>query len=379
MLALKAGTLITPNEVLKESFIVIDKGKIVQISKSKPDNMRVHDYGDSILSPGFVDIHTHGSFGIDIMNASQWMLSELACKLPTAGVTSFFPSTVTDNFSRLKEALQCSLKASKAGKGANILGVHLEGPYLNVEKKGAQMEEYIRAPSFEEFSELFKAGEGLLKRITVAPDVAGSIEFIEKVIKNFDVTVSLGHTNATYDQTRLAFDCGAKLVTHLFNGMRELHHREPGIVGAALIRDDVFTEAIVDLVHLHPATVMLIYRCKSAKRMVLVTDSTAGAGLPDGSYKLGPVSVVIKDGVSRLADGALAGSTLTMIKAVQNAVKIGVSVGDAIAMATSTPCKALKIRGKGEIAVGCDADLLVLDKQLNIRSTYINGEVFKIN
>jgi len=375
MLALKVGGVLTPHRRFGESYILIEEGKIAQVAVERPRFVdEVHSYDGCMAVPGFVDLHMHGCFGIDVMNASSMRLRELAERLPATGVTSFMPSTVSDDFSRLSSVIENVRVASEARIGAQVLGVHLEGPYLNAENRGAHLLDQIRPPSIEEFKALYGKSQGLLKRVTVAPEVVGGLGFIEDVSARFDVTVSIGHTNATFDEAFEAFDRGAKIVTHLFNGMRKLDHREPGVAGAALTRADVFVEAIVDLVHLHPATVRLIHRCKGAKRMLLVTDAMAAAGLSDGLYRLGRTQVSVKDGVARLGDGVLAGSALTMIQAVKNAVKVGIPLRDALAMASDSPCEAMKFKGKGRLEQGFDADILILDRRLNLVSTYVGGK-----
>ncbi|MGQ9781529.1 MAG: N-acetylglucosamine-6-phosphate deacetylase [Nitrososphaeria archaeon] len=377
MLAIKVGTIFTPYRRLGESYVVIDKGKIVRISRERPKYANeIHSYEDCMAAPGFVDLHMHGSFGIDIMNASPQKLCELAERLPATGVTSFIPSTVSDDFSRLAKTFENLKEASAAQLGANILGIHLEGPYLNSENRGAHLSDYIRPPSIEEFTSLYIKSQGLLKRVTVAPEVVGGLDFISAVSDRFKVAVSVGHTSATFNDAIQAFDRGATMATHLFNCMRRIDHREPGVVAAALIRPDIFVETIVDLFHLHPATVKLIYRCKGARRMLLVTDAIAASEMPDGSYQLGRTRITVKDRIATLPDGILAGSTLTMTKAIQNAVKIGIPIQDVLAMASDTPCRALKLNRKGRLRSGFDADLVVLDKVLNPVSTYVGGKKY---
>ncbi|MCX8170711.1 MAG: amidohydrolase family protein, partial [Candidatus Bathyarchaeota archaeon] len=194
----------------------------------------------------------------------------------------------------------------------------------------------------------------------------------------FGVKVSLGHTDATYEQALSAIKAGANIITHLFNGMRGYHHREPGIIGAALTTD-VYAEVIVDFIHLHPATVDLTVKCKGPGKTILVSDATPGAGLPDGIYTLGPSKVIVRDGVARTEEGGLAGSTLMLINAVRNMVRIGLPLNDAFRMATSTPCDAMCIKGLGRVARGCRADLLILNKRLEILEIYSNGEICEIN
>ncbi|MBS7634244.1 N-acetylglucosamine-6-phosphate deacetylase [Candidatus Bathyarchaeota archaeon] len=375
MFAIRAGTILTPNRILKEAYIAVEDDRIVNVSGEKPKDAReVYRYDEHIVSPGFVDIHTHGSFGVDTTYSSSREILDLSKILPSTGVTSYFPSIMTESPEQMKDAIRNIREAleSKNNGSSKILGTHLEGPYLNPAMCGAQPKEHIRKPSLEEFNEFYKLSGGTLKRITVAPEIDGGIEFIKDAVRKFEVKVSLGHTDATYEQTIKAIEAGASIITHLYNGMRGFHHREPGIVGAALT-ENVYVEVIVDFIHLHPATVNLVMKCKGSNRTILVTDSISGAGLGDGVYKLGSRAVTIKDGVARLSDGALAGSMLTMIGAVQNAVKSGMPLRDAVKMAALTPCNAMGIKDSGKIVRGCKADFIVLDKQMRITDAFIDG------
>ncbi|MCX8189066.1 MAG: N-acetylglucosamine-6-phosphate deacetylase [Nitrososphaeria archaeon] len=378
MFALEASTIFTPTKILKDTYIIVSDGKVVKLTKTLPTNVdKIDSYESCIVAPGFVDIHTHGGFGVDIMYSCTNDIKKFIEKLPNTGVTSFVPSTVTDSFESLKRFSE-KFSSIKYVKGSEVIGIHFEGPYINIEMAGAQSKDHIRCPSVEEVKVLSGFFNHIKKRVTLAPELEGGIDFI-KALKGLNIITSIGHTCASYQQTIQAFSAGARLVTHIFNGMKPFHHREPGVVGAALNCPNVYAETILDLIHLHPATVELVYRCKGSKRMVLVTDAIAGAGLDDGTFKLGPMGIIVKDGISRLSDGTLAGSTLTMDKAVKNAVKIGIPLIKVLEMATLTPCKAMMVEGKGYIREGNDADLIVLDKNLNVISTYIKGEKFFSN
>jgi N-acetylglucosamine-6-phosphate deacetylase len=374
MFALRASAVLTPSRILKEAYVTVEGNRIVNVSEEKPKDVgEIYRYDEHIISPGFVDIHTHGGFGVDITYSGSKEISELSKILPSTGVTSYFPSVMTESPERMINALRNIIEVSKSrGGSSRILGIHLEGPYLNKSRCGAQPKEHIRKPSFEEFNGFYSLSGGMLKRITVAPEVENGIEFIEGIVGKYKVKVSLGHTDATYEQTVRAIEAGANIITHLYNGMRGFHHREPGTVGAALT-ENVYAEIILDFIHLHPAAVKLAVKCKGPDKTILVTDSISGAGLGDGAYALGSQTVIVKDGVARLGDGTLAGSTLTMIRAVQNALKAGISLKDAVKMASLTPCSAMGIKDAGKISRGCRADLIVLDKQLRIIDTYIDG------
>ncbi len=374
MLAVKAKTILTPYRTLKDAYLIIRKDRIVGVSRERPiDVDEIRAYDDCIITPGLVDIHMHGGFGVDILYSSSRGILELSKKLLTTGVTSYMPSIVTASLEDMKSAIRNLKEAAKSNFGSKILGIHLEGPYLNPARSGAQPRGYIRKPSFEEFEEFYRLSDGMIRRVTVAPEIDGGIEFIGNVVEKFGVKVSIGHTDATYDQALEAFSAGASIITHLYNGMRRFHHREPGIVGATLVRD-VYAEIIADLVHLHPATITFTVRCKNPSRIVLVSDSISGAGLEDGEYKFGPYNLIIEKGVAKLRDGTLAGSTLTMIRAVRNMVKIGVSLKNAVRMATSTPSNAMGIRDIGKISRGCKADFIVLNKHMEVIEAYVDGK-----
>lgn len=378
MFAIRAGLILTPDRVVRDSYVLINVDRIVGISGDKPkDVSEVHKYDDCILTPGFVDIHTHGGFGIDVTYSSEKDINELSKILPTTGVTAYIPSTVTDSLQQIEMAIKNINSASKIGGGSKILGIHLEGPYLNPLRRGAQSAEYMRKPSLEEFERFYSVSHGLVKRITIAPEIEGGIDFIRKVIGRFRVKVSLGHSDATYEQALDAIEAGASIITHIYNGMREYHHREPGIVGAALMAKNVYAEIIADFIHLHPATINLVLKCKGSSKTILVTDATPGAGLKDGIYWLGPRKVIIKDGVARTEDGTLAGSTISMIKAIRNILKIGFPLRETIRMATTTPCNAMGLRGIGKISRGYKADFVIMNKQLEIVEVYIDGEPYE--
>jgi len=376
-MALWASEVVTPYKVLKDSYVLIDveRGVIKGFSDKLPSDVKeAEEYPNGIIIPGMIDIHIHGAYGRDVSEGKVEAVLEMAKKLTRHGVTSFLPTVVTSPLSAIKESVRAVREALNIGqKGSRILGVHVEGPYLSVEKAGAEPVAYLRKPNLDEFLELYKISGGSLRRITIAPELEGSLELIREAVGR-GVIVSLGHSNATYDEAVRAMDEGALLATHLFNGMRGLHHREPGVVGAFLERDDAYVEVIADLVHLHRATLRLVYKCKGSGRMLLITDSIAATGLPDGIYELGPQKVTVKGGVCRLEDGTLAGSTLTMDRALKNMVKeVGVPLREAVEMATSNPAKLLGLKSLGEVKVGAKADLAVLSRDLEVVATYIEG------
>ncbi|MDF2662843.1 MAG: N-acetylglucosamine-6-phosphate deacetylase, partial [Paenibacillus sp.] len=259
-------------------------------------------------------------------------------------------------------------------RGASIAGIHLEGPYLNVKRKGMQNEKYLRHPDLEEMKSIFAEADGLIKMVTLAPELPGAMELIA-YLREQEVIIAVAHSDATYEEAKKAFDQGASHVTHCFNGMRPIHHREPGLVVAAFEEDHVSLQAIVDHVHLHPAVVRLMYRLKGAHGMVLITDALQAMGLGDGSYSFGGHDVQVVDGVARLADGTLASSTVTMNKALRYTMELGIPLTDAVQMASATPADILGLSNRGRIAPGCRADLVLLDERYDVQWTMIDGKL----
>jgi N-acetylglucosamine-6-phosphate deacetylase len=261
-------------------------------------------------------------------------------------------------------------------QGAEVLGVHLEGPYINPEKHGAHDAEHVRPPSPEEIKEMLEAANRTVKIVTLAPEVNGSKELIKELGK-FGVVTSMGHSNATYSEAVNAIKLGVTHASHTFNGMRSFHHREPGIVGAVLVHDELTAELISDNIHVHPVAMKLLVRTKGTDKVVLVTDAIQAAGMPDGKYKLGKQKVIVEKGVCRLESGELAGSTLTMDEAVRNTMKsVGMPLRIAIKMATINPAVAISVdKSKGSLELGKDADIVIIDYEVNVYVTIVKGKV----
>ena len=379
-LVLKVDRAITPTEELREIGIVIEKDKIkklVRWNEISQDNDVLY-YPNSIAAPGFLDIHTHGYGGYDVTMNNVSGFVEISKSLLKHGVTSFLPSTVTQSQEILLQVCDAIKNAiKKEVKGAEILGLHLEGPHISTGKEaGAQNISFARNPDIKELEELIRNSDHNIKRITLAPELPGAVEYI-KHAKKMGVVVAVGHTNATYEEAILGFDAGITICSHLFNGMRPFHHREPGIIGAYLARDDIYAELITDMVHLHPGTITAVVKLKGIEKLVLITDAIAETSLPDGEYEIGGLETILTDGISRIkATGRLAGSTLTMDVAVKNMVtQIGVALKDAIRMATLNPAEVMKLTNYGRLAPGFVADIVILDSELNILTTICKGTV----
>ena len=380
-LVIKAGKVITPFHVYHDYVVAVDnEGKIGFIgpkSEFTGSGDLFIDASDKILAPGFIDIHIHGANGADVIEGKIESVERVASFIVKHGVTGFYPTTVTSPLEMIKRSIKSLVEAIRRGvRGARILGIHTEGPFFSLEKAGAQDRRYLLKPSIDLINELLELGEGYIKRVTLAPEIDGALDAI-RFLKNEGIVVAMGHTNATYDEAIRAIEAGATVANHIYNQMRNFHHRDPGILGAVLTRDDVYAEIIIDEVHHHYAAREIVIRCKGTDKVALITDSIMATGLPDGEYMLGAQKIIIKNGVSRLPDGTLAGSTLTMDRAIRNTVRhLNVSLQDAIKMATYVPAKIMGIDSRyGSIKIGKQGDLVILDNDMNVLKTIINGEV----
>ena len=374
-LVLTGALIVTPSQVLGPATLEIEGGLVRRIRAGKA--ARGEDLKGAIVAPGFVDLHIHGYGGHDTNSGELEELLALAELLPRYGVTAFLPTAVTAPHEELLRVSRAVAEAVRAQgdrpRGARILGLHLEGPYINPEKAGAQNPAFIRRPSWEEFQAYWDASEGKIRTITVAPELPGALEFIKKAVK-LGITVSIGHTAATYEETKAAIAAGARRATHLFNAMSPIHHRAPGAAVACLLAPEVVVELIADLVHVAGPMLELVWRTAGTERVALVTDAIPAAGLPDGHYALGGLEIEVREGVARLENGALAGSTLSLDRAVRNMVSLGVPLPQALAMATVVPAAAVGAGELGSLEPGGRADFLVLDRELNIQRVYIGGE-----
>lgn len=333
----------------------------------------IFDCRGRTLAPGYVDMHVHGGGGGAFTAGDPDEAREVARFHRRHGTTSIMASLVTAPIPELTKAIGELAGLVEAGE---LAGLHLEGPYLSRARCGAHNPVYLRKPDVDEVKGLLEAGRGTIKMITVAPELPGAIELIEHCVEA-GVVVAVGHTDATYSETRLALAAGATVATHLYNGMRGLHHREPGPPTALLGAANVVVELIADGVHLHDAVIGLTFDAVGADRIALITDAMAAAGVGDGLYPLGPMTVRVTDGVARMLgpDGAIAGSTLTMEKAVARAVEIaGVPIADAVTAASLTPASTIGLADRiGSIAVGKQADLLLLDEKMAVCKVMVKG------
>lgn len=376
--------------VIENGFIEWDSasGKITALGKmdqldQSTDAQRVDLGGQSVI-PGMIDIHTHGANGADVMDATPEALEAIALAAAREGATSFVATTITQDKDLILKALQNVQDYMKddAPTGAEVLGVHLEGPFINESCGGAQPKEYIVPPSVELFSEFQQAAGDAIRIVTVAPEIAGGQELVAEMVQQ-GVIVSLGHSAAKAEQAERVVELGASQVTHLFNGLPSLHHREPGIVGVALRHSEnpehnLCVEMIVDGHHLAPEIVNLVFQIKGSSNIVLVTDAMRATSLKEGLYELGGQKVHVQDGQARLENGSLAGSTLTMSEAIRNMMRYsGCALEDIIQMTSENQAKRLGVFDrKGSLKVGKDADFVVLEKDCSVMLTSCRGSLF---
>jgi len=352
--------------------VVIQDGKIDALLRDPRPRVLPEERREfvGLLCPGFIDLQINGAFGADI-GPDPDAIRILVAKLPATGVTSFLPTLISSP-PELYEGFFEGFEEGAVENGAHVLGAHLEGPFLAPDRKGAHDPANLRPVDLGFVKELLRSGK--VKIMTLAPELPNSLEAIELLLDEGAVA-SAGHTEATCEEVTRAVDAGLRLGTHLFNAMRPLAHREPGTVGALLTDDRVRTGIIADGVHVHEAALRLAHRAKGSEGLILVTDAMQAAGMPPGDYELGGRKVRLEDGAVRLSDGTLAGSALTMDKAVRNAVRfLGVPLAQAVRMAAETPAAALNLDGKGKIAVGCDADFALLDAESTVLETIVAGE-----
>lgn len=373
---LSAGTVLAADRDLTPGVVVIEDGRIARVAAEEPPAGALA-FPDGTLIPGLIDVQVNGGAGVDCLRAGAAAYETLGRYLAATGVTAYLPTIVSAPLDEMRRAGEAAAVAMRRAEPLpEILGVHFEGPYLNPLRRGAHRPQDLRGPDVDEMAETVRRLDGALRLVTLAPELEGA-EAVVRWLAGRGILVAIGHTDATFDEVQAAARWGARMVTHLFNAMRGLHHREPGTAGGALVTPSLALGLIADLVHVHPAVLSLAARAAGLGRIILVTDAIAGAGMGRGSFTLGAQTVEVRDGVPRLPDGTLAGSVLQLHRAVSNfAAAAGVSRRDAVQAASLTPARLLGLqRRKGHIAVGMDADLVVLGRDGDVLLTIARGRI----
>ncbi|MBQ9662182.1 MAG: N-acetylglucosamine-6-phosphate deacetylase [Oscillospiraceae bacterium] len=332
------------------------------------------DLQGQFVVPGLIDIHTHGNSGADFSDGDYDGLLRMGRYLAENGVTGFAPASMTLPYDVLETAYRTArrLRDEQPGGCAALLGINMEGPFFSEKKKGAQNAAYLRNPDWDAFRKLYEAADGLIRIADLAPELPGAAEFTAKAAKL--CTVSVAHTDASYEEAAAVYEAGATHLTHLFNAMPGIHHRKPGVIGAASEREQVYAELICDGQHVHPSAVRMAFRLFPG-RICLISDALRCCGMPDGKYMLGGQDVFLKDGIARLEDGTIAGSAATLWQCLQNAVRFGIPKEEAIRSATVNPARQLGCADRaGSIAVGKQADFVVCDADLNRKEVWLRGE-----
>lgn len=373
------GKIITPNKIIEEGTIEIEGNKIIYVGEKRNlgNFKRIFDFKEYFVSPGFIDIHIHGAYGRDVIDGDISSIETISKFIASKGTTGFLPTVLTAPLEDMEKAVdsinEYIKKQEKKLDGAKVLGINLEGPFLNKNYKGAQREDCIIPPNIEILKRLLRER---VKLVTIAPEVEGSLDIIN-YLKEKRIIISAGHTDAKTHDMEKAISLGLSHITHIFNGMRPLHHREVGIIGVALVRDDISIEVIADGIHLSPYILKLLVKIKPKEKLILITDSMMATGLSDGEYKLAGQRVIVRNGKATLSDGTIAGSTLTLNIAIKNMMEMGkIKLEDVVFMASYSPALLLGIENKkGSLEVGKDADIVIFDNNFQVKMTIVEGEI----
>lgn len=364
----------TKNYCFEQGNFSIEQGKFARVLENAAGD--AYDLEGKYVIPGLIDIHTHGNSGFDFSDGSYEGLKTMCRYYAKHGITSFAPTSLTVPYDQISAAYKTAkLVHEENEKGlAKIRGINMEGPFFSVKKKGAQNVENIRLPDCDAFMKLNEDSGNLIKIIDIAPELEGALEFIEKVSPS--ATVSVAHTDCTYEEAAAAFQAGATQLTHMFNAMPSIHHRQPGPIIAAMENGNVMTELICDGHHIHPAIIRFAFQTFGAQRMIIVSDSLRCCGMPDGKFDIGGQEAYISNGVAKLADGTLAGSMTNVYECLKNVISFGIRKEDAVRAATYNPARQLGCLDEvGSIENGKAADFLVLDEDFNLESVFIDGEM----
>jgi N-acetylglucosamine-6-phosphate deacetylase len=372
---LKNLTIINEDDTINNGYIIIENETIVAVGKDYA-GQDGEDFDGAYVLPGFIDVHIHGIKGKDVVQGEKDVLDVMSRALPLEGTTSFLPTTLTVDKDDLRKAVRNVAEYTYNG-GASIIGVHLEGPFIDKTYKGAQNEAFISEPTAENIEYITHGFDGVVKTMTYATEKA-HVDFTKYLLTK-GIVPSVGHSAASFDNVMAHVDAGLKKITHFHNGQSGHHHRKPGVVSAGLYSDDLYVELIVDGVHIHPAAVKTTYKVKGAKRIVMITDSLASKGMPDGDYTIGGLDMEKKNDQLRLKTGALAGSIVPMNVAVKNMMNFtGCSINEIVSMTSLNQAKLFGMENIiGKIAKGHIADLVILDQDMAVIKTYCKGKVAK--
>jgi N-acetylglucosamine-6-phosphate deacetylase len=386
MIAFTANCLFTPAERVEQPLLLVEDHVIVEAGSRAacriPSGVRMVDFGDAILAPSFVDLHIHGGAGEDVMHADSSGLAAVEQLLFRHGVTSYFPTTVTapldqtwSALNRLASAIESALRDDGFRKDrAQPLGIHLEGPFLSHVRRGVHPPENLLLPSLPAFDRFWQAARGHIRMMTIAPELEGAQEVIAEAARR-GVCVSVGHSDADLNSACGAVAAGARHATHTFNAMRALNHRDPGIIGEVLTDSRLSADIVADGIHLDPVIVELFLKAKGPDGAVLITDAISATGMPEGRYRLGTFEVEVKNGRC-LVDGKLAGSVLTMDRAVRNVMEFAHwDLQQAVRLATLNPARVAGLVDRGRLEAGAKADFVVLSPDGEVRTTIIGGQV----
>ncbi len=381
---LHVGKAITSKGEIANAGILIRDGEIEMVGPRSgmelPSGATEVQATDSTAIPGFVDVHIHGAGGHDVMEANETALSTITGRLAAFGTTSLLATTITasaDDTCRSVEGIAkyISGQYQTSDTRAEILGIHFEGPFLSKERRGVHPAEWLQLPSAELLQRFLQAAAGNARILTIAPELLGATPCIDAA-RSLGMVVSIGHTDATYEQARAAVAHGAHHATHVYNAMRPFTHRDPGVIGAVLTTPEVTAELIADGIHVDEIAMKVLLQAKGAQGVVLISDGTSATGMPDGEYMLGGLKVTVNGGVCRNAEGRLAGSTLTLDRALRNIVGLGIPLADAVRMLTLNPATLLGIEfKKGALRTGADADIVLLNDGLEIERVWARGTV----
>ncbi|MGE5431400.1 MAG: N-acetylglucosamine-6-phosphate deacetylase [Syntrophomonadaceae bacterium] len=380
-LVLVGGKVITPFRIIENGAVVIDGSKIYELGKMNdvhiPDDSEVIDISGKIVCPGFVDLLVHGGQGHGFTDGSFEDFSAISEYFLRNGSTTMLASLYAKPEKELLDNIRNLADYIFSHPESNIKGLHMEGPYLNKEFKGAMNETYLWTPTVESWKKMWGASRGLIKLMTIAPELPGAID-VMRAAANDGVVLSIGHSMSNYGEIELAIDNGAAHVTHMFNAMKPIHHRQPGVALAALLRDELKIELIADTYHVHPAVMEFLLKVKKPTGIILITDSIKPGGMHEGEeFEFADQKVRIRGGKAMLDNGTIAGSSLTLNKAVKNMIQYaGAKITEALRMASLNGAKVLNIENqKGILAAGKDADLVVLDEDFEVEMTILQGKI----